>query len=90
MSSDDPTDEALEKHESACEAGDAGYVDPVSGLFVMTSVYLLDQGSCCGSGCRHCPYSADEQRRAGRPTGAPAWPWQSDSRDGEPDVTDTG
>jgi len=23
---------------------------------VFTSAYLLRRGSCCGSGCRHCPY----------------------------------
>jgi hypothetical protein len=23
---------------------------------VFTAAYLLKRGSCCGSGCRHCPY----------------------------------
>jgi hypothetical protein len=23
---------------------------------VFTAVYHLKRGSCCGSGCRHCPY----------------------------------
>lgn len=26
------------------------------GLLVYTSAYHLRRGSCCGSGCRHCPY----------------------------------
>jgi hypothetical protein len=26
------------------------------GLLVMTDVYHLARGSCCGNGCRHCPY----------------------------------
>ena len=26
------------------------------GLFVMTEKYLLEQGVCCGNGCKHCPY----------------------------------
>ena len=26
------------------------------GLMVLTRKYLVDSGSCCGSGCRHCPY----------------------------------
>jgi hypothetical protein len=27
-----------------------------NGLLVYTAAYLLKRGSCCGSGCRHCPY----------------------------------
>ena len=26
------------------------------GLITFTASYLLKRGSCCGSGCRHCPY----------------------------------
>ncbi|MDX2040277.1 MAG: DUF5522 domain-containing protein [Acidobacteriota bacterium] len=26
------------------------------GLIVFTAKYHLRRGSCCGSGCRHCPY----------------------------------
>ena len=26
------------------------------GLMVFTAVYHLKRGSCCNSGCRHCPY----------------------------------
>ena len=26
------------------------------GLMVFTAWYLLKRGSCCESGCRHCPY----------------------------------
>jgi hypothetical protein len=26
------------------------------GLLVYTAAYHLNRGSCCGSGCRHCPY----------------------------------
>jgi hypothetical protein len=26
------------------------------GLLVYTSAFHLKRGSCCGSGCRHCPY----------------------------------
>ncbi len=73
--SNPPSKEALERHRRSCEAGEAGYVDPDSGLFVMTSYYLRERGYCCGSGCRHCPYGPDEQLAAGRPD-EPAWPWQ--------------
>ncbi len=45
-------------HEAAVDAGEAGYIDPGSGLFVMTARYLWDRGTCCASGCRHCPYVA--------------------------------
>lgn len=27
------------------------------GLVTFTASYLLSRGYCCGSGCRHCPYS---------------------------------
>jgi hypothetical protein len=27
-----------------------------SGRMVMTARYHLQRGSCCGSGCRHCPF----------------------------------
>jgi hypothetical protein len=26
------------------------------GLLVYTAAFHLNRGSCCGSGCRHCPY----------------------------------
>lgn len=55
-------------HEEAVDRGDEGYLDPDTGLFVMTAAALAARGACCGSGCRHCPYGADEQRAAGRPT----------------------
>ncbi|MFM8953460.1 MAG: DUF5522 domain-containing protein [Planctomycetaceae bacterium] len=27
-----------------------------NGLLVYRAVYHMKRGSCCGSGCRHCPY----------------------------------
>lgn len=27
-----------------------------NGFMVFTAAYHLKRGSCCGSGCRHCPY----------------------------------
>lgn len=62
-----PTPAALEAHARADAKGELMYRDPVSGLFVMTAGYLRQRGYCCGKGCRHCPYPAEEQRRAGRP-----------------------
>ena len=50
-------DEATRAAHDAAEArGEAGYLDPHSGLFVLTATYLRDRGTCCGNGCRHCPY----------------------------------
>lgn len=54
-------------HVAACKRGDNGYVDPQTGLMVLTAHYLEKRGYCCGAGCRHCPYPPDEQARAGRP-----------------------
>jgi len=47
-------------HALADSKGDDGYIDPESGLFVMTQGYLLRRGTCCSNECRHCPYDADE------------------------------
>ena len=43
-------------HAAARAAGDPGYLDPATGLFVLTADELAARGECCGSGCRHCPY----------------------------------
>jgi len=34
---------------------------------VFTAAYHLKRGSCCGSGCRHCPY-----REPGEPAQPPS------------------
>lgn len=46
----------LEAHERAVDAGQSGYIDPGTGLYVMTAPYLWQRG-CCGRGCRHCPFT---------------------------------
>jgi len=33
------------------------YIDPDTGFLVFTASYHLKRGYCCGSGCRHCPYT---------------------------------
>lgn len=30
---------------------------------VFTAAYLLRRGTCCGSGCRHCPYRGTDRDR---------------------------
>ena len=48
--------EILARHAAALTASEAGYLDPQSGLFVLTAGFLADRGTCCDKGCRHCPY----------------------------------
>ncbi|GIE80342.1 hypothetical protein Aph02nite_62920 [Actinoplanes philippinensis] len=48
--------EILAAHTAALDAGQAGYLDPESGLFVLTAGFLAARGTCCSRGCRHCPY----------------------------------
>lgn len=51
-------------HDAAVAAGQQGYLDPDTGLFVMTAHYLRDKGPCCNSGCRHCPWRTDAAETA--------------------------
>jgi hypothetical protein len=52
-------------YQKGCEVptqlteGEDYYVE--NGRWVFTAKFLLDRGYCCGSGCRHCPYAADEE-----------------------------
>jgi Family of unknown function (DUF5522) len=48
--------EILRRHKKAIEEDANMYEDPKTGYFVFTAQYLLDRGTCCNSGCRHCPY----------------------------------
>ena len=56
----DPTrrdyEEILFAHDAATAAGEPTYRDPSSGLMVLTAATHLARGTCCDSGCRHCPY----------------------------------
>jgi hypothetical protein len=45
---------------SNLKEGEDYYVND-DGLLVFTAAYHLKRGSCCGSGCLHCPYT--EQNR---------------------------
>lgn len=53
-------DQILAAHAAALSADQSGYLDPETGLFALTAAFLARRGTCCGRGCRHCPY-ADEQ-----------------------------
>ena len=39
------------------EPGEFYYDGP---YLVFTAAYHLKRGTCCNSGCRHCPYREDE------------------------------
>jgi hypothetical protein len=43
----------------AVQAGEPMYRDPTSGLMVLTVATHVARGTCCESGCRHCPYVDD-------------------------------
>jgi iron complex transport system substrate-binding protein len=47
---------ARKRHERACANGQPTYLDPATGYVVFTAHYLKQRGSCCESGCRHCPW----------------------------------
>ena len=49
-------DVILAAHRAAVDAGEPGYLDPITGLYVLTAAELAARGSCCENGCRHCPY----------------------------------
>ncbi len=48
--------EILAAHRAAVEAGEPGYLDPATGLFVITAAEHVRRGQCCANDCRHCPY----------------------------------
>ena len=48
--------EILAEHAAALAEGRPGYLDPDTGLFVLTAGFLAARGTCCDRGCRHCPY----------------------------------
>ena len=45
-------------HAAASASGLDTYVDPSTGLLVMTSLFLSRRKTgCCGNSCRHCPFN---------------------------------
>ncbi len=48
--------QVLARHAAAVASGSPTYRDPVSGYQVFTAAFLADRGTCCDTGCRHCPY----------------------------------
>lgn len=50
--------EENDPHLKAIVEGKSFYKDP-DGKYVLTEAFLRERGSCCFSGCRHCPYDED-------------------------------
>jgi hypothetical protein len=55
-------------HERSLALDEGGYADPSTGFFVFDAQALWDRGTCCSSGCRHCPY--EDGPRSGAGSGA--------------------
>ncbi|MBC7420360.1 MAG: hypothetical protein H7328_06485 [Bdellovibrio sp.] len=49
-----------EAHQKACENSEFTYIDPETGLQVLTAYYMTQRGYCCTNRCRHCPYGIHE------------------------------
>ncbi len=55
---DGPTyGDCMAAHRAAVANGQQGYIDPYTGLFVMTAAHLANR-PCCENRCRHCPWLA--------------------------------
>ncbi len=46
----------MERNSPKLVEGEDYYMDPLSGLFVLTEKFLKERGFCCENSCRHCPY----------------------------------
>ena len=44
------------REEVVAPSGSSDFYQDESGRIVFTAAYHLKRGSCCGNGCRHCPY----------------------------------
>ncbi|MEM6857562.1 MAG: DUF5522 domain-containing protein [Pseudomonadota bacterium] len=67
-------------HDAACARGDHTYTDPDTGFLVFTRLGLLERDSCCGAGCRHCPFGHEKVRLAIRAKRIQQPAWLSEAR----------
>ena len=49
----------IDAHDYAVHSGCPAYRDPSTGLVVLTVAAHIARGTCCDSGCRHCPFVAN-------------------------------
>jgi hypothetical protein len=74
-------DEIEALHVRAIAEGKDTYPDATTGYDVFTAAYLLRRGTCCESGCRHCPYGYSNVEPAKR---GPEGPGHSEKGRTEP------
>ena len=53
---DDWITELYHKEERKVKFNKKDFYTNKEGIIVMTENYHIRRGSCCGSGCKHCPY----------------------------------
>ncbi|MGK3739055.1 MAG: diphthamide synthase (EF-2-diphthine--ammonia ligase), partial [Bacillariaceae sp.] len=70
-------------HDLACEQGELSYIDPETGYNVFTEIAHKKRGKCCGSGCRHCPYSHKNVKNKAAKIQQPSILYQQETRDGD-------
>ena len=73
--SDAPRGDWRRLHDEASRNRETFYLDPETGLAVFTEFGLRQRGSCCWSGCRHCPFQAErgDTVEAGPAVDPPLW-----------------
>jgi hypothetical protein len=50
-----------EKQEKFVEGVDYYYE---KGFMILTELFLKKRGYCCENGCRHCPYSKEQNKQS--------------------------
>jgi diphthamide synthase (EF-2-diphthine--ammonia ligase) len=70
-------------HDLACEQGELSYIDPETGYNVFTKIAHKRRGKCCGSGCRHCPYSHKNVKNKAAKIQQPSILYQQETRDAD-------
>ena len=58
----------MDANDSPARSPSSGPLEPEDYYFdgpymVFTAAYHLKRGTCCGSGCRHCPYRGTDRDR---------------------------
>lgn len=66
-------------HEDSCQEGKLTYDDPETGYMVFTELAHKKRGFCCGSGCRHCPFSHENVGDKSKKIQQPAIMYQQSS-----------
>ena len=62
MRNDDWISELYHLEERKVKFNEKNFYTNKEGMKVMTEEYHIMRGSCCGSGCKHCPYYPPHQK----------------------------